>query len=268
MTTSDSQGQPTARETFKDELKELREAAGLSLQQLSDRVHFDRSYLHKLETGERLGELETIKALDNFYGTRHLQKLWRLAKRESVRQKYAPFMEREEKAATRYEYAAATVPGLLQTEEYATEQLRTDSRKTEAQLERAVELRMSRQEFLRREQPPTYRVILDEAVLRRAMKDVEAWNGQLAHIIEAAELPNVTIQVLPFDAGIQHVLGGSLTILWEKNGSSVAYLESAAHGHLVTDSLEVEHFRLSYDQLRDVALSPQESLEFIRSLMK
>ncbi len=72
------------------------------------------------------GDLETIKALDNFYGTRHLKKLWRLAKRESVRPKYAPFMEREEKAATRYEYAAATVPGLLQTEEYAREQIGTD----------------------------------------------------------------------------------------------------------------------------------------------
>ncbi len=135
-------------------------------------------------------------------------------------------------------------------------------------MERAVDVRMSRQEFLRGEPAPTYRVKLDEAVLRRPMKDVEAWNRQLARIIEAAELPNVTIQVLPFDAGIQHVLGGSLTLLWEKDGSSVAYLESAAHGHLVTDLLEAEHFRLSYDRLRDVALSPQESLEFIRSLMK
>jgi hypothetical protein len=110
--------------------------------------------------------------------------------------------------------------------------------------------------------------VLDESVLRRELRNPQDWQDQLAHLLEMAERVYVTLQVLPFSAGLQHLLGGSLTILWQPDGRSVAYLESSAHGELLEDPGEVERLRLSYDRLRDAALPPHESIALIQRMMK
>ncbi|TDC73103.1 hypothetical protein E1283_20025 [Streptomyces hainanensis] len=76
------------------------------------------------------------------------------------------------------------------------------------------------------------------------------------------------VQVLPFEAPVNDLLGGSLTILWLPDGEAAAYLESSKTGEVIEEPEEVERLRLSYDRLRDLALSPQDSVEFIRSLLK
>jgi hypothetical protein len=185
--------------------------------------------------------------------------------------RYERFMELEAEATVMQKYVPQTIPGLLQTEEYARELLwsvphRPDE---EGKLEDQLALRMSRQEILRNGDSPAHlRVIIDEAALRRALKDRDAWHRQLQRLVDAAQLPNVTIQILPFEAGLNDVLGGALTILWLPDGTSAAYLESAKSGETIEEPDEVEELKLSYDRMRDFALSPQDSVEFIRSLLK
>ncbi|MCU4748547.1 MULTISPECIES: helix-turn-helix domain-containing protein [Streptomyces] len=260
---------PHARRIFMEELALLREESGMSLAQLAERVRFDRSYLHKLETGLRLGDEATSRALDQCYGTgRHLQLLWKLAKEEVFLDRYKRFMKLEAEANVRNEYVASTIPGLLQTEEYAREQLRTALPKDEEQLEERVAARIGRQTVLTQVEPLHLRAIIDESALLRRLRDPSAWTRQLAHLLEAASRHNVTIQVLPFSAGLQYLLGGSLTILWMPNGTSIAYEESSTTGDLMEEPGEVEHLKLSYDRLRDAALTPVQSVAFLRSLME
>lgn len=110
--------------------------------------------------------------------------------------------------------------------------------------------------------------MLDEAALRRPLSDPGAWRRQLEHLLKMEELPNVTLQVLPFSAGPQHLLGGSVTILWLPDGRSVVYTEGSYSGELVADPADAEKLRLSYDLMRDSALKPQDSVALIRNIME
>lgn len=265
----DSSKKSHARRLYAEELLKLRDEADWSLSQLAERSTLDRTHLSRLERGERLGERRNAEVLDKVYATgRHLQNLWTLARDEAYLDRYQRYMELESKATVMHKYSASTIPGLVQTEEYAREQLQTATVTDEQKVAEDVSLRMGRQEALARKDPLRMRAILDEAALRRTLKDPATWTRQLEHLLEMAELPNITIQVLPFATGLQYLLGGSLTILWLRDGTNVAYEEGSTSGDLIEDSAEVEQLRLYYDQLRDVALSPQDSLAFIRTLME
>jgi transcriptional regulator with XRE-family HTH domain len=260
---------PSARRMLAEELTRLRESAGKSLAELAEETTYDRTYLHKLETGVRVGSPEVIAALDKVYGTGdRLSMLWELAREDAFPDKYKRFMELEAKATVVYQYSAHTAPGLLQTEAYAREQLSTARPRDEHALDEQVAARLGRQQVVWRDEPPDFRGVLDESVLHRKLRNPQNWQDQLAHLLDTAERSYVTLQVLPFSAGLQHLLGGSLTILWLPDGRSVAYSESSAHGELFEDPGEVERLRLSYDRLRDAALPPQESIALIRRMTK
>lgn len=261
---------PRARRMYAGELEKLREEHGYSLSELATKSTLDRTHLNRLENGERLGERRNAEILDEVYGTgRHLQNLWTLARDEAYKDRYKQYMKLAQEARQMHIYAVSTIPALLQTKEYATEQLRTADLMDDEQLAEDVSLRLERQEALTREENPLYlRAILDEAALRRPLKDPEAWRRQLEHLVEMAKLPNVTIEVLPFTAGLHYLLGGSLTLLWMPKGNCIAWQEHSTNGDLIEEASEVESLRLSYDRVRDAALKPHESIAFIRRLIE
>ena len=163
------------------------------------------------------------------------------------------------------------VPGLLQTEEFAREVLsgpRTTQQDTEA-VDEQVAARLGRQLLLGRSPVPSVRFIVDESGFRRPSARAETWKDQLAHIEAVAQWPNIVVQVLPFSAGVHHLMAkGSLTLLWQADGSAVAYTEGDSSGLLMEDPEDVLRHRLSYDRLRDLALPPSDSLTFIRDVLK
>ncbi|MEU3351725.1 helix-turn-helix transcriptional regulator [Streptomyces sp. NPDC037389] len=266
---STSGRKPSARRTLAEELARLREESGRSLSELAEETTYDRAYLHKLEKGERLGSPEVMKALDQVYGTdKHLSLLWELATVDVIPDKYKRFMALERDAMSRCEFSVSTVPGLLQTEGYAREILKAGRPRTEDELEEQVTARLARQEWLRNPDQPHYRVLLDEAVLCRAAQDPKVWHEQLDRLAHMDHLSYGTLQVVPFSAGLHDLLGGSLTLLWLPNGDSVAYVESSVSGDLHEDAADVERLRLSYDLLRDSALSPRESVAYVQRLME
>ena len=241
----------------------------MSLAELGEATTYDRAYLHKLETGARIGSPEVIAALEAVYGTAgHLMMLWQLAREDAFADKYKRFMQLESKATVRYTYSAGAIHGLLQTEGYAREVFEATRARDEHDLTEEIAARLGRQELLRREDAPHFRAVLDESVLRRKTRDPEEWTRQLEHLLEASRLPNVTLQVLPFSAGPHSLLGTSVTVLWLPDGKAVAYTEGAHSGKLIEDPSEVERLRLSYDLLRDLALSPRDSVAFIERLLE
>lgn len=252
-------------------LKFLRENAGKTLGQLADESGYDKSYLSRLESGERLSKLAVMEDLDSYYGCGDLLvRHWRIARYDAFKDKYKRYMALEATARLIRVYAPG-VPGLLQTEDFAREVLSGPQATAgnAEDVEEQVAARMGRQLVLHKDPPPDARFIIDESALRRPSAAADTWKGQLSRIETAAQAPNVVIQVLPFSSGVHHLVGkGSLTLLWQPDGSAVAYAESHSFGLLMDDPEDVTHHLLSYDRLRDLALSPSDSLAFIRDVLK
>ncbi|CAM5721498.1 XRE family transcriptional regulator OS=Streptomyces alboniger OX=132473 GN=CP975_13255 PE=4 SV=1 [Streptomyces alboniger] len=252
-------------------LRFLREKEGKSLGRLADETGYDKSYLSWLESGERLSKVTVMEDLDGYYGCADLLvSLWKVARIDAFKDKYKEYMRLEATARIIWVYSP-NVAGLLQTEDFAREVLsgpQTTDQDREA-LEEQVAARLGRQLLLNKKPAPSVRFVIDEPALRRPSASAETWECQLMHIEAVAQWPNVVVQVLPFSAGIHHLVGkGSLTLLWQKDGSGVAYTESGSSGLLMDDSEDVLVHRLSYDRLRDQALSPSDSLTFIKDVLE
>ncbi|MGA4849773.1 helix-turn-helix domain-containing protein [Streptomyces sp. G5(2025)] len=251
-------------------LRYLREKAGISLGKLAEDTAYDKSYLSRLESGERLSKLAVMEDLDRYYGSGDLLVThWKGARREAFKDQYKEFMGLEATARVMRLFTPG-VPGLLQTEDFAYEVLSGGQTAAGGRelVEEQVAARVGRQYLLRQDPVPDVRVIMDEFAFRRPAANMQTWRDQLLHLETVAMWSNTVIQVLPFSAGVHHHMNGSLTLLWQKDGSAVAYKEGNGCSELIEDPSETLRHRLSYDRLRDLALSPPESLAFIRGVLE
>lgn len=266
---STEDGAISARVVFAKELARQRRLLGISLVELAKLCNYEQSYLHRLETGSRLGTLEAAQALDTVYGTgTHIADLWKLAKEEAKRSRYEGFVDLEADATSIQEFSVSTVPGLLQTRRYAENQLRVAEPRSEESLNKGVDIRVGRQDILSGTKPISYRGLLDESVVRRPTLDPDVWTEQLEKLIHSAQQPNITLQIVPFQAGLHRLLPSAMQLLWLSSGQNVAYIESSWSGQLIEEIEDVEQLRLFYDRLRDSALSPSESLQRLHKALE
>jgi hypothetical protein len=173
----------------------------------------------------------------------------------------------EAEAVSMWQYSPSLLPGLLQTPEYATELLRQGGLKGD-ELGAQVEARMGRREALLRDDCPQYRAILYEAVLRTPLQEPDEWQGQLEHLALMSHRLNVTVQVLPMSVGLHGLTNTHTMFLRGPSGQTVAWVETGYSGELVQETAAVEHLQLRYDRVRDLALSPDESRQFIERMLE
>ncbi|MEU8468716.1 helix-turn-helix transcriptional regulator [Streptomyces sp. NPDC029006] len=258
------------RTRFTEELRRLRGERGLSLRDLAKEVGWDSSQFSKMESGQTLGGPEVVQALDQYYGTPGLLvTLWELAVADPTqfREQYRRYMVLESEAMNLWHYAVSRPPGLLQTEAYAREALAAGGLEGR-ELDQQVEARVGRRELLKGGDAPTFRSILSEAVLRTRLRDQREWRKQLEYLAAVSERPNVTLQVLPLDAGPHGLASTAMMFLRLLDSRTVAYAENDVRGELVEEPAMVERFQRTYDAVRDVALSPAESRTFILRMLE
>jgi hypothetical protein len=258
------------RQRFAEELRGLRTGSGASLRTLGERLGWDWSLFGKMEKGETLGSPEVVQALDTHYGTPGLLlALWELAAGDHTqfRERYRRYMALEAEALSLWHFAVSVLPGLLQTPGYAREVLAAGGLKGK-ELAQQVEARMGRRELLEGEDAPPFRTILSEAVLRTPLRDVGEWREQLEYLAGVAERPNVTMQVLPLSAGMHGLDSTALMFLRLPGARTVAYTENAHRGELIEADAPVERLHRAYDAMRDLALSPAESLKFVLAILE
>ncbi|MER6110919.1 helix-turn-helix domain-containing protein [Streptomyces hirsutus] len=258
------------RQRFAEELRTLRAASGTSLRALGERLGWDWSLFGKMEKGETIGSPEVVQALDTHYGTPGLLlALWELAAGDHTqfRERYRRYMALEAEAVSLWHFAVSVLPGLLQTPGYAREVLTAGGLRGKG-LDQQIDARMGRRELLEGEGAPRFRTILSEAVLRTALLDTLEWRGQLEHLAEMAERPNIIVQVLPFSAGPYGLDSTDVWFLRLRRGQTVAYTENAHRGDLIEDSEAVERLQSAYDAVRDLALTPAESQKFILRMLE
>ncbi|MEV0438021.1 helix-turn-helix transcriptional regulator [Streptomyces spectabilis] len=266
-----SEGSQSSRIRYAQELALLRGEKGISLRALGDAVRADHTHLSHMEHGKSLGSEDLARELDQYYGTTHLAVLWEAASHDPsrFREQYQTYMTLEAQALGLQQYAPSIVPGLLQTEPYARTLLQAAGPIDEDALTEDVVARMGRQALLSRtDDQPEFRAIIDEAVLRRPLADHKEWQGQLAHLLQVTERPNVTIYVAPSSAGLHGLTNTDTTFLWLPDGRTVAYVETGYSGQLVEDARNVSRLRRSYDHLRDLSLSPSKSGDVITKYME
>jgi hypothetical protein len=177
----------------------------------------------------------------------------------------------EEAASVIRTYEVQFVPGLLQTPDYAEAVIRLGHPISSPDaIQRRVELRMTRQELLTGPDAPKLWVVVDEAALRRPPGGVEVMREQLKRLIEAAALPNVTLQVLPFDVGGHAAAGGPITVLRfpVPDLPDVVYLEQLSSALYLDKPEEVDHYLAVMDRLSLVATSAADSVTFLEQVLK
>lgn len=258
------------RQRFAEELRTLRTGSGASLRQLGERLGWDWSLFGKMEKGETLGGPEVVQALDQHYGTPGLLlALWELAAGDHTqfRERYRRYMALEAEAVSLWHFAVGVPPGLLQTAGYAREVL-TAGRLKGDEIDMQVKARLSRQDLLEGDDAPHFRCILSETVLCTPLRDADAWREQLAHLAKMSERPKVALQVLPHSAGPHSLSHTDVMFLRMPDGRTVAYVESASHGELIETAGQVEYLQQMYDAVRDLALSPDESRQYILRVLE
>ncbi|GGQ47149.1 helix-turn-helix domain-containing protein [Streptomyces asoensis] len=258
------------RRRFAEELRLLRTDKGDSLRQLEAVLGWSASTFGKMEGGQSLGGPEIVEALDQHYGTTPmLLTLWELAMADpsQFKEQYRRYMTLEAEAVSLWQYSVSRPPGLLQTPGYAREALAAGGLEG-GELEQQVEARVGRRKVLDEGQAPPFRVILSETVLRNALRDSREWRGQLEHLAAAAELPNITLHVLPFGSGLHGLDSTDSMFLRLPDGRTVAYTENDVRGELVEEASKVERLHRTYDAVRDLALGPAESRTFILRVLE
>src|ERR1022692_2924216 len=193
------------------ELRRLRESAGLTQEDVSERTGKDRSTLYRLENAQQRPQRSTLIQLLDLYGTDQErrggllallrqagQRGWMQPYRSDLPEIYSDYISFESEARSIWNYESLFIPGLLQTEDYARAVIRggLPAASTE-QVENRVMARMERQAVLAREDPPQLWAITDEAAVRRLVGGRTVMREQLARLRDAAALPNVTVQVIP-----------------------------------------------------------------------
>jgi transcriptional regulator with XRE-family HTH domain len=273
---------PTLRKRrLVSELRRLREAASLTIEEVGERLECSASKISRIETGRVGVSPRDVRDMLTVYGAgdttlEELVQLAREARRKAwwdefgdiVPGRYVGFEADAEALRT---YQGLMIPGLLQCEAYTraliSEVLPSASR---AEIDRRVALRTARQALLYEEDPLRLHVVIDEAALRRLVGGAAVMRQQMRRLNEVASLPNVTLQVVPFSAGGHAGMDGPFVILSfpENLDPDVVYIESTRSGVYLERPTDVQRYAEMFERLVTTALGPGESSALITEIAR
>ncbi|GGL14449.1 helix-turn-helix domain-containing protein [Mangrovihabitans endophyticus] len=276
------EGPTLRRRRLGSELKRCREAAGLTQENVSRHFEWHAAKVTRIETARVAVTPRDVKDLLSLYGVRDqtyrdaLVELARLSRQRTWWTDYRDIMRPgnfvglEAEASSMRTWEPIVLPGLLQIEPYMRALMQTGRPDDPAQnIDRRITLRLKRQARLTGERPLRLFAIVDESAVRRGIGGHEVMSEQLRYLIERSQLPNVTIQVLPFSAGSHPFLGGPAALLefQETTHLDVAYLEGLAGDYYEEQPTEVARYRQEFEQLSAMALDERNTVKLIESLL-
>ncbi|MFF7791159.1 Scr1 family TA system antitoxin-like transcriptional regulator [Streptomyces sp. NPDC007991] len=269
------------------QLAGFREDAGLAQDQAARAVGFSAAKLSRIESGKgrRPPTENDVRALLSLYGTdayeasvllKLLQRAgdpgwWQRYDKRLMPEWFDRLVGLQEAAATIRTFEIQYVPGLLQTPAYTKAVVERGLPNAPAgEVERRVELRRHRARLLFRPDAPQLWAVIDESVLLRVLGSIEVMREQLAHLVEMAERPNVTLQIVPLN--VTNASAPAIPITYLRFGGldlpDVVYLEHIKSANFLEDRDETEEYRIALDRLADEALKPRDSLELLRRTME
>jgi transcriptional regulator with XRE-family HTH domain len=272
------------RRRLRDELRRARDAAGLRQADVAHAMDWSPSKLIRIERGDVNVSTNDLKALLSHYGVKDrvrvngLLELARSARGASFYDQYADqllpgfkeYLAYEASASVTRQYQPILIPGLLQTEEYARGLFAGYGRADPEAADKGWAVRQHRQEVHDRDTPPEMLFVLDEAALRRYVGGEHAMRKQLQRLKEFAAEPHISIQIMPFTRGAHPGMLGSFMLLefTDPSLADLLHLEGINSTTIRDDTDQIARYLDRFAQLQKVALSPDESVDFLDVLME
>jgi transcriptional regulator with XRE-family HTH domain len=276
------EGPVAARIRLGARLRGLREEAGASREAAAAAIGSSAPKISRMELGRTAVKARDLAGLLTLYGVSNeaeRETMLALCRHGSARgwwQGYGDavpawmrhYIGLEQAAVLIRSYDVQYIPGLLQAPAYARAVLSPPGGPVGERAERALEVRMRRQEILHRAQPPCLWAVIDEAALRRPVGGAAVMRAQVEHLLEMTQLRHVNVQVLPFRAG-GHPAGGGPVLLLRLAGDQlpdVVYLEQLHSAVYPSSPSELAYYRDVLNQLATVADPPIASTMFLNQV--
>jgi hypothetical protein len=252
-------------------LRGLRETAGMKPAAVEQELGWYAGKLYRVENGTRVAVKTEIERLADLYQAGKADRATLILLADAARKREAPsrlpdfaqtYVTYERAAAEIRYYDGYLVPALLQTERYARAVLTTSR---SAQVEARVADRIARRAVLTREDPPSLRVLLGEAVLHQAVAGEDALAEQLQHLLDVGQLPNVAIRIVPFSAGAHRMLGVGVTYLRLVSPEITrVYIEGLTDATYIHERDEVAVYEAGFEDVWSAAMDESHSATILR----
>ena len=266
-------------------LRRLRTELGLSREEAAESIRASEWKIHRLENGQVGFKERDIIDLLRRYGVTdpaEVADFLALAREANVPgwwqhygdvlpQWFRTYVDLESAASLIRTYEGQFVPGLLQTDGYMRAVVRgAHLEDSGEEVGRRVRLRMARQMLLTREDPPRLWAVVDEAALRRPVGGREVMRGQLERLVEATKLPNVTLQVLPFNSGAHPAMVGSFSVLRfpDQELPDVVYLEHLTSALYLNKPDEVDQYLHVMETICVRAAPPDQTVDLLERILE
>jgi len=279
-------GKPTVRSRrVGTELRRLREAAGVTTAQAAELLNCSPAKISRIENGIVTARVGDLRLLLDRYGdqdTEHRAYLERLARESNKRgwwqdyddtipPYYADFIGLETDAGYIKTWEPTAVPGILQTPEYARAvMLANPAMISPDKLENFISIRRERQARLEQGTDVRLDAVIWEAALLTTVGSGEVQRGQLGRLLELMDRPNISVQVLPLEAGDKASMSGSFVMFsfGSERSVSTVFVENLTSSQYLERDQELRGYTLVFDALRSAALSPAASAARIRQRLE
>ncbi|MFB9554495.1 helix-turn-helix transcriptional regulator [Streptomyces roseoviridis] len=252
--------------------KRMRQRAGLTQEQLGARMGYSGAAVSAMETLAQPVSDEMLVKLEEVLGdgTGVFEELRELVRMEKLPQKFRGYLPIEQKALSLYLYANQVIHGLFQTERYARALINGSYPETTPErVEELVQMRMGRKALFDRRPSCMIELVLDESTLRRPFGSWEIMSEQLEYLVECAGRRNVSLFVLPLDAGLKGEYAadrGELNLVETPEHDRLVYLDVQDESLLISDPAKVTTYSQRYAKIRSQALSADASVTLIKRL--
>jgi transcriptional regulator with XRE-family HTH domain len=266
------------------QLRRLRTEQGISREEAGEAIRASEWKIHRLENGQVGFKERDVVDLLRLYGVTEPTEVagfvvlareanqpgWWQPYGDLLPQWFRAYVDLESAASVIRAYEGQYVPGLLQTEDYlraVVDGAHLDDSPEE--MERRVQLRMTRQTLLTRPDAPRLWAVVDEAALRRPVGGREVMRTQLERLVEATKLPNVTLQVLPFGVGAHPAMGGAFSILrfHDQELPDVVYVEHLTNALYLDRRDDVDHYLHVMENISVRAASPDQTEGIVNEIL-
>ncbi|MFI1734856.1 helix-turn-helix domain-containing protein [Streptomyces acidicola] len=250
-------------------VKFCREAVGMRAGDFGDAMGYGEDMIRKIERGARIPRPEFLDRADELLNAGgHLKAFMEDMEKARYPKKVRELKQLEERAVELQLYSNHNLHGVLQTPEYARALLGTWRPKLSSdELDRAVAARLARQSIFEREPTPELSFVQEQVTLERPIGGRMVLRGQLEHLLEVAQLPNVEFQVMPTAHADHPGTGGRIQVLKFGDGTGVGRTDDEFGGRPVSDPRQLRILELRYGIIRAQALTPRESLDFIERML-
>jgi transcriptional regulator with XRE-family HTH domain len=260
------------------EIRKLREAAGMTGEQAAAKMGWEQSKISRMETAKmRITSGEVMELCETYsvggdkrdqlvlLARSARQRDWWRDYSDYVKKGFIDFLAFEAEARTSCGYEAQVIPGILQCAEYARAILLGTEKRRSDEVDRAVQLRVKRQERVTQSRDPLQVwAVIDESILHREIEPPGVMAKQLKHLLDLGELGNVSIQVLPYRAGIHAAIDGPFVLLSFDGYPDLLYIEHLVGCVYLEKPAETGKGRTIFDHLRSAAYNTSDSSVLIR----